>query len=403
MQLFHSLTYRSFALLWSGQTISRLGDRLFQIALAWWVLDKTGSAAAVGAVFIFTSIPNVLFSLLGGVAVDRFSRGRVMLISDLLRGLFIGMVAWLAFGGTLEVWHIYVASILMGLVSAFFLPAYTAVIPEIVPSQGLPSANSLTALSHDLTGVVGPMMGASIVALGGTSSAFALDGLSFFISAACLLPLISLPRAAAMGPATAGVLASLREGIGTVMAVPWLWITITIAGFTNMTQAAPYTVAIPVLVKNHLDAGVGLLGLLYSAASAGSVLAAVWLGRYRRIHRRGPLGYACLVVWGLAGVALGLPLPTVGLIASAFFWGGGVSAFNLIWANSVQELVPRNLMGRVASIDSLGSFILLPIGYAITGWASDWIGAPLVLVIGGALTTTMVLLGFMHPAIRGLD
>jgi MFS family permease len=96
MALFRSLSYRSFALLWGGQTISRLGDSLYQIGLAWWVLEKTGSAAAMGAVFIFSFAPMLLFLLVGGVAVDRFRRLRIMLISDVLRGLIVGIVALLA-------------------------------------------------------------------------------------------------------------------------------------------------------------------------------------------------------------------------------------------------------------------------------------------------------------------
>src|SRR5215217_9656555 len=97
MLLFRSLTYRPFALLWAGQTISRIGDYLYQIALAWWVLEKTGSATAMGTVLICSMTPMLIFLLLGGVAVDRFPRLRLMIGSDLLRGIVAGAVATLAF------------------------------------------------------------------------------------------------------------------------------------------------------------------------------------------------------------------------------------------------------------------------------------------------------------------
>ncbi len=141
MTLLSSLRNRPFALIWSGQTVSRLGDNLYRIALSWWVLEKTGSAAIMGMVLVFSFTPMILFSLVGGVAVDRFSRLKVMVTSDLLRGLVVMVVASLAFSRILEVWHIYTASVIFGLVDAFFQPAFVAVLPEIAQPEILPSAN----------------------------------------------------------------------------------------------------------------------------------------------------------------------------------------------------------------------------------------------------------------------
>jgi MFS family permease len=403
MTLVRSLTHPKFALLWSGQTVSRLGDRLYMIALAWWVLQKTGSASAMGTVLIFSSIPNLLFVLVGGVTVDRFSRARIMLIADLLRGTIVTLLSVLAFSAALEVWHIYAASILFGLVASFFQPAYTALVPETVPSDMLPSANSLTALSRNLTGIAGPVLGAAIVAFGGPSGAFALDAVSFFLSAVCLLPLLSISTAHLSNTKRSSIQDALREGIGTVIHTPWLWITISIAGLTNMTQYGPWAVALPFLVKDYLHADVGVLGLLYSAFALGSVLGAVWVGRSTRLRQRGRISYAGLVIWGLATVVIGLPLPIAGLLGAALLVGGSLAVFNLIWDNLLQEFVPRHMLGRVASIDALGSFVLTPIGFGLAGWATDIIGAPMVLIIGGLLTAALVSLGLLHPAVRALD
>ncbi|MBI5876284.1 MAG: MFS transporter [Chloroflexi bacterium] len=403
MTLIRSLTHPTFALLWSGQTISRLGDRLYTIALAWWVLQKTGSATTMGTVLIFSSIPNLLFLLLGGVTVDRFSRTRIMLISDLLRGILITLVTALAVTGTLEVWHIFLASTAFGLVAAFFQPAYTALVPELVPSDMLPSANSLTALSRQLTGIFGPALGAAIVAFGGPSGGFALDALSFFISAACLAPLLPVSTAHLGNTQRASIRVAVQEGFSTVTHTPWLWITICISGLTNMTQAGPWSVALPFLVKDSLHAEVGVLGFLYSAYALGSALGAVWVGRSTRLRRRGLVAYGGLIGWGLATAIVGLPLPMIGLLVAAFLVGGSLAIFNLIWDNTLQELVPRHLLGRVASIDALGSFVLLPIGFGLAGWATDWVGAPMVLISGGLLTTVLVSLGLLHPKIRALD
>jgi len=193
MTLFKSLTVRSFALLWSGQQLSALGDSIYRVALAWWVLEKTGSATAMSTIFIFASTPMLVFLLVGGVAVDRYSRARVMFLSDTLRGLLIGMVALLAFAHRLEIWHIYIVSLLFGIVGAFFGPAYRAIVPQIVPRELLPSANGLTALSDQLAEIAGPALGALIVSTSGAPTAFTIDFLSFVISALCLAPRCTSP------------------------------------------------------------------------------------------------------------------------------------------------------------------------------------------------------------------
>ncbi len=213
MPLFESLKHRSFALLWSGQALSRLGDNVYRVALAWWVLEKTGSATVMGKVFILSYTPMLLFALVGGVTVDRFSRMQVMFIADLLRFFVLVGVAILAFARLLELWHVYVTSIILGTVEAFFQPAYTAVVPDVIPRESLVSANSLTSLSKQLAKVIGPALSGVIVKLGSTSTAFAINALSFLVSAACLLPILKLVQPTARLAEKPGVIRDLQDGL----------------------------------------------------------------------------------------------------------------------------------------------------------------------------------------------
>ena len=250
--------------------MSRLGDSLYRIALAWWVLEKTGSAVAMSAVLICSMLPLILFVLIGGMVVDRVDRKKLMIFSDVLRGLAVAVIAWLAFAKLLEVWHIYLLSIIFGMVDAFFQPAYAALVPEVVVEEDLPSANSLTSMSAQITGVIGPAIGAAIVAFGGTPLAFALDAASFVISAACILPMVewsyflllpSSPRTGELSIRSGWK--DILEGFQFVSKSPFLWITISIASISNITMSGPTGVGLPFLVKDHLQAGVGLLGALY--------------------------------------------------------------------------------------------------------------------------------------------
>jgi DHA3 family tetracycline resistance protein-like MFS transporter len=401
--LLRSLSCPPFAWLWTGQTISRLGDTLYRIALSWWVLEKTGSAAVMGTVLIFSFTPMLLFLLIGGVAVDRFPRLKVMLLSDLLRGVIVLVVTALAFTRRLEIWHVYTASILFGLVDAFFQPAYTAVVPEITPPEVLTSANSLSGLSAQFANIAGPSIGALLVNLGGTSLGFALDGLSFFISAACLLPVLkqSLPQRA---PAPSqGIHLELKAGLKTVINSPWLWITISIAALSNVTLSGPTSVSLPFLVKDNLHLDVDALGLIYSFSAVGSVLGAVVLGFFPRLHRRGLLAYGGWILSGLTLIIYGLPLPLGAMLAASLVNGAMLSVLGLVWTNTLQEMVPPELLGRVASIDMLGSYVLLPVGYGLAGLMTDQFGAPLVFIGGGICTALITAAGLLHPAIRNLE
>jgi DHA3 family tetracycline resistance protein-like MFS transporter len=404
MNLTRSLQNRKFASLWMGQAVSRLGDSLYRIALAWWVLEKTGSAAAMGTVLVFTTVPMLVFMLVGGVMVDRLPRQWVMLASDLARGGLVGGVALLAALGILQMWEILVASALFGLVDAFFQPAYSAILPEITGPEGLQSANSLTALSGQVTGIIGPALGALIVGAGGTSIAFGLDAVSFFLSAASLTPVLhSRLSQETAEPIKRSMLADLRGGIQAVTDTPWLWITISIAALANMTGGGVFSTSLPFLVRDTWHQDVKSLGVIYSAVSVGSVLGALVLGNLNHLHHRGPIAYLLWVLGGALLLTYGFYNNLLAGMIVAVIIGACMAGFGLIWINTLQEMVPHELLGRVTSIDFLGSYTLLPVGYALAGWATDRFGAPLVFLVGGSITTLLALSGLLHPAIRRLD
>lgn len=403
MQLLRALRIRAFGLLWAGQTISRFGDFLFQVSLAWWVLEKTGSATVMGTVLIFSLVPMLVFVLLGGVAVDRLPRIPLMLGSDLARGAIQSVVAVLAFAQVLEVWHILITSVLFGIVDAFFQPAYVALVPEVTPAEDLPSANALTSLSMQIGRIAGPALSGLLIAFGGTAIAFAVDAATFFISALFLLPLLKVALPRPMPEAVFSIWHDLRAGIGIVVGLPWLWITMTMQALTNVTLAGPFQVAIPFLVDDHFGGDARMLGLLYAAFPVGYVIGGVWLGRQARIRHRGWIVYVGTGVAGLGMLAIGLPITIAGALIAAVVNGAALEMGALIWTNTLQELVPNERLGRIASIDMLATYALIPVGFALAGWATNAFGAATVCILGGAITAAVAGLGLLHPAIRHLD
>jgi MFS family permease len=403
MTFLRALRIRSFALLWTGQTISRLGDSVYRIALSWWVLEETGSATAMSTVLVVSFLPMVVFLLVGGVVVDRLPRFRILFVSDLFNGVVVTLVALLAGTGRLEVWHVYIASAVFGLAEAFFYPAYIASVPQIVPIESLPSANSLSGLSYQLTGVIGPAIGAAMVALGGTPAAFGLDGLSFFVSGACMAPLlrITLPRPDDVS--SRSPVRDLRDGLAEVAGHTWLWLSIAFFGLANVVDSGPRNVALPFLIHDRLGLEVSALGAVSSSIAVGSVAAAVILGRRQRLRHRGRLLYGCEIVMGLMLILFGLLPWLPGVMAAGFVYGVGISTGSLVWTNTLQEMVSQERLGRVSSIDAVGSFVFLPVGFAFAGILTDRLGPGTVFVLGGSLVVLLAIGMLLVPSIRRLD
>ncbi|MEP7137234.1 MAG: MFS transporter, partial [Chloroflexota bacterium] len=402
MSTLRSLKHRTFALLWSGQTLSRLGDFVYEIALSWWILQKTGSAEAMGLMWVFIVTPSVLLLLVGGAVVDRFPRVQVMLISDIGRTLAVLIVACLAYFDQLQLWHIYATSFIFGVVDAFFAPAYSAVVPQIVPAEDLPSANALTSISSNLGRVLGPSLGAGIVAIFGTSPAFFINSASFFVSACFLIPLLfsNIPRPE---PSENHFLVDIRDGLGVVTSTPWLWISILIFSLTNVTLIGPYIVAMPFLVSDFMKENVQRLGLILSIFPIGYLIGGFWFGRYNKLPRRGLMMNLTLALAALMLGIYGLHLPLWVLIVAALINGIALQAGSLAWTHLLQEKIPNEQLGRVSSIDQLGSTCLMPVGMYVAGVATHLIGPSPVFLIGGALTALAGLLAITQPAIRNLD
>lgn len=403
---FRALNNKKFSALLFGQTLSRIGDFLFQIALAWWVLEKTGSATAMGTVLFFSALPMVVFVLVGGVVVDRMSRGLLLFMSDLARCFIMIVGTWLAFTDQLVLWQIYVIAILFGFADAFFLPAYNALIQQIITEEDLPSANSINSLSMQFGRVAGPAIGGLAVGFGGTAFAFGFNALSFLVGALTVVSLLNIPapaREQESGFTFQHFKEDLRGGFNTIFSSPLLWVAVLVFAFTNITLGGPYSIAMPFLVQQKLGGDERMLGFIYSIFPIGYAVASLVMGSFKKIRYRGIVFYICSAIAGIGlGVfGLGMPLPI--LVFAALMNGAALEIASLIWTNLMQEMVPPEKMGRVSSVDALGSFALLPIGFAFTGWLIDSIGVTTVFIAAGVVTASISLLPLLHPAIRKLD
>jgi MFS family permease len=418
LQLLRALHRRDFAVLVLARTISRLGDGIQAVALAWLVLQLTGSATAMGLVLVAQLLPTLALLVFGGAIADRWPKIPLLVSSDAIRAVVVGIIAVLVAAGAVALSQLLVLGVLFGLVDAVFIPTWAALLPELVPPEDRPSANALTSLTSRLAGVAGPAVGAALVAAGGTGVAFAADGLSFATSGALLAWLwLARRRSAPAAPVAETVaqdgrdrpvggqrlVADVRDGLRAVVATPWIGLTIAAAGVTNISLAGPLEVSVPLLVRRSLGGDVGVLGLYGSALAGGAVVAALVLGSRARLRRRWRLIYGWWIAVALGAAAMGLPLGVGGLLVSAVVIGVGEGVVGLAWTNALQDHVPDHLLGRVNSLDYLGSGALIPVGYLVAGVAADAFGPSTVFLAGGLISAAVLAAIAALPQIRALD
>jgi Transmembrane secretion effector len=396
------LAERDFRPLWGGQAISLLGDGVLMVALAWQTLRLSSSPTALGLVLFARAGPRFVLILLGGVVSDRLPRRRVMLVADLVQGLAAGGLAVLAASGQLRLWHLAALGAVAGMASAFFLPASTALVPDLLTPELLLPANALNTTSRVLAAqFAGPALGGLLIATLGTAAAFAVDAASFAVSVATLA-MIGFRPPPRPGRATAGVLGEVGEGFAYARGQPWIWVTLVVTGFGNFLVSGPLAVLLPVVVRG-LGAGAGSLGLVYAAFGVGGGLAALLAGQLGVPRQRVTAMYAAWVPGGLLVAGLGAARVVV-VIALLYGAVGFLFEFgNLIWASLLQERVPARVLGRVSSLDWLISVGLFPFALAVAGPVAAAIGATVVLVGGGSLSVPIGLAGLLWPRVRDPD
>jgi DHA3 family tetracycline resistance protein-like MFS transporter len=397
--LLRPLRERDFALLWTGQTISLLGDGIFFVAVAWQVYALTDDPTALSLVGLAWSAGMVAFLLLGGVASDRLDRRHVMIASDLVRAAAIGTMGVLGVTGSLEVWHLVALSVVHGSAEAFFGPSFSALIPQLVPEQHLVQANGLQEVLRPATyRLLGPAAGGLLVAAVGAGTAFCIDAGTFLASTACLVAIRSrhVPRAAATS-----VRRDLREGFAYVRTQPWLSATLIAACVSILAFWGPVEVLLPYILKYDLHAAASTFGVVLAAGGAGGIAAGLFMSE-RGLPRRKLL--AMYLFWGLGLLPIaGYAFATAAwhLVVLAAILGGCMSGGMVVWATLMQTRVPSHLLGRVSSLDWFVSLALTPVSFALTGPIAAAAGADATLIGAGVLGCAVTLLLFvLVPGLR---
>jgi MFS family permease len=402
VNLLAPLRNRDFRLLWMGMTISLIGDGIFLVAMAWQAYELWNAPAALSLLGIGMTIPTIAFLLPAGVLSDRVDRRSLMLCADLARALVLAALAVLALTGLLTFWELVLLVALYGVGTAFFTPAFEAIVPDIVPRSDLAAANSLDQFVRPITlRLAGPALGGALVAGVGTGVAFSVDAFSFLISA--LAVFLMRPPAHPRSEHVESSLGAVKEGLRFVRRRVWLWGTLVSAAIAYLAFMGPAEVLLPYVVKNELHASAGDLGLVFAAGGIGAIGAALFMGQRGHPHRDVTLMYA---VWTLATLAVagyGLATASWQLMVACLFFNALETVGTIIWATIKQRHVPASMLGRVSSLDWLISIGLLPLSFALTAPIAGLIGVRATLV-GAAVIGGVVTLGALFlPGMRDIE
>ena len=401
------IALRDFRLLFAGATTSLLGDQFALIATPWLVLQLTGDPLALGIVLALEGLPRALFMLLGGAITDRLSPRIVMLLADFIRLALTILMTLAIFTGTVQMWMVYTFALGFGLVAGFAVPAGNSIVPLLVQEKDLQAGNSIIMGTSQLAQFVGPtiagiLIGSYSASALGIGLAFAIDAVSFAVSALCLWVMRGGRRLAADGETP-------KESVWTsiLVGVKYLWTDETLRmlflllGAVNFLFTGPLLVGIPVLANQYLPEGAVAFGVLMSAFAGGNLLGILLAGALPRPH--GKVMSAILI---LLISSFGVVLCCFGFIRATWLdfvlmllpgiGHGYVAILMFTW---MQSNTPKTMLGRIMSMVMLAGNGLVPISQALSGVVIKW-SLETLFVAAGVLLVLVAIWMTMQPGLR---
>jgi MFS family permease len=385
-----------FRWLATGRFVAMLGSAIAPVALAFAVLDLTGSASDLGLVLAARSLPLIVFVLIGGVIADRFPRHVVLLVSNAMSALAQASIAALLLTGHATIGRLIVLGVVNGAASALLWPALAGLTPQTVPAAVLQQANALLRLASNAAMIGGSAVAGILVAVVGPGWGLAIDATTYTLGAWCL----SRIRVAKSDRVRSGnALVELREGWGEFRSRTWIWVIVVEFAFVNMAVSGGFNTLGPV-VADHTFGRSGW-GFILAAQTAGMVIGGL-ITLQIRPARPLRLGVAATLLevpllFLLAYEPRVLPMVFCGLLA-----GIGLEVFSVFWDLSLQRHVPPDRISRVSAYDGLGSFVFLPIGQILAGPLAAAVGVNHAIGIAAVVVLVAVLVTRATPAVRSL-
>ncbi len=376
-----ALRYPRFRYLWLALIISTAGANMQLWALFWHVRTLTPHPIALGGIGLVRILPVIFFSLIGGVAADRYSRCKIFFLAQCVLTFVAATLAWLTFRGAITLWQLYALTALQATAAAFDIPARQALVPNLVPAKDLPNAFSLSSIAFQVGAIVGPALGGWTIAVWGQAYPYLINALSY---GAVLLAIWRIGPVAQQRIQTRRALLDLpaiREGWMFILSQPLIFASMLLDFFATFFSSA--NTLMPIVARDILGVGEIEYGWLSSAQAIGAVSAALTVSQMGEVRRQGPLFLLSVISFGLATVLFGLAR-VFWLAMLALILVGAADAVSTIIRNTIRQLLtPDHLRGRMVSVNQIFFLGGPQLGEVEAGVVAQLFGAPFAIVSGG--------------------
>lgn len=374
--------------------VSNIGSWMQILAQGWLILELTDSPFYLGLVGLVRAVPTIGLSLVGGVLADRFSRTRILMITQSVMALSSLVIAILTVAGVITVWHLLVISFISSVFFSVDNPTRQALVPDLVGRDKLASAIGLNSAAWNAAAIIGPSVAGVLIA------AVSISG-AFFLNAASYIPVLIvvglIPRVERKVTASRSMSRQLSEGLSYIRSDRIIWGILLLIAIPSVV-ARPYTQMMPVFARDVLGLGATGFGVLMAASGLGALVGALITASLGGFAKRGWLLVINTIVLGITLVGFAQSRWIIPSIILVIFVGGRSTLMMSLANTLLQGLVPDAMRGRVMSVYTLIAGGLMPLGSMILGAAGEAIGVPLAVGIGGIITI-IVALGF----VRGLE
>ncbi|KSU55607.1 MULTISPECIES: MFS transporter [unclassified Gordonia (in: high G+C Gram-positive bacteria)] len=400
------LATRDYRLLFAAVGIEVFGTGMWTIVMVFQVLALDNSPLALSAVATGLSLGLFTFSIAGGVIADRFSKRRIIITVQGCTAVVMTAVAAMSLTGAIELWHIGLASFAMGAGSAFFYPAYSAYLPQVLPPEQLLAANGLEgALRPSMGQGLGPALGGIVVGAFFPAIGAVIVAASYAIAFIITLFLSRHLEATEPTPTDehTSIWGDLRAGVRYVAGTRWLLWTLIFGSSLALIIQGPIEVLLPFLTRDRFEDAEATFGLLLAAYGIGGAAGSLVISSLKLPRR-----YLTLMIglWGggalplvLIGFVSYLPL----MLAALFAVGAATGAGVVIWGTLLQRLVPPEMIGRVASLDFFVSIAFMPVSIAIAGPLSLVLPIPVIFIVAGITPTLLAAVALLAGRMRQIE
>jgi MFS family permease len=390
---------RQYRVLIVALTLSLFGEGVWLVAIVWQVIEVGGGPADLSFVAAAASVGLIAAVLFGGVVADRVPQRRILIAVESTKTIVIAGTAALALSGALALWHLALVSFVLGLAGGFFYPAYSAILPSVLPAEDLLAANGVEGvLRPAVMQAAGPAAASAVIAVFSPGLAFAVVAGSQLLAVVGLIFLRPMPLRREVVPGehpVRGMLVDLREGFRYMGRTPWLLGTLLFASVLILVIMGPIEVLLPFAVRDQTGGGAGSFAVALAAFGVGGAVGSIVVASL-------PLPRRYLTIMVLLWGAGCLPLAVIGLTSqlwvmaiALFVVGFTFSAATVIWGTLLQRRVPPAMLGRVSSLDFFVSLAFMPISMAIAGPVGESIGVTPAFVVAGLVPVVLAVIAIV--------